>query len=134
MASSWSELIALEWDTTDEGEDTLKVTGRYAQTYAATGRTAHRHYVDVLDRVDDTVVALHDEGLTWFTLEPQGKEPDIHAKNLVLKMSPPEPGGPASVLGLLQNRGEAPLVVTDITIDNDVFEWSAEKNPHLVSA
>ena len=53
------------------------------------------------------------KGVTWFELEEQGLEPDIHAKNLVLKMSPAEPGGPASVLPAL-NRGST---VTQEIID-----------------
>ena len=108
FASLWSEIVALEWEVTAENQVGLKISGRYAETYAAPGRTVHRHFVDVLSQEDDTVIALHDQGVSWFDVEEQGQEPDIHAKNLVLKMSPPELGGPASVLALIQNKVKAP--------------------------
>jgi hypothetical protein len=129
VASSWSELLTLEWNTDEEGTSSLVVTGRFSQTYSAPGRTVHRHFVDVLDRKEDTVIAAYDRGVMWFDLETQFQEPDIHAKNLVLKMSPSEVGGPATVLGLIQNRGEAPLEITDISIDNPALEWSVDSNP-----
>jgi len=129
VASSWSELLSLDWETDEDGKASLVVTGRFSQTYSAPGRTAHRHFVDVLDRDEDTVIAAYDRGVMWFDLEEQSQEPDIHAKNLVLKMSPSEAGGPATVLALIQNRGEAPLEITEISIDNPAFEWSADLGP-----
>ena len=126
IATSWSELLALDWETDESGAPLLKITGRYSKTYNVPGRTVHRHYVDVLDRDGDTIIAAHDKGVTWFDLKTQGAEPDITTDALVLKMSPYEAGGPATGIIVLRNNGEADLVVTDITVDNEKFSWVSD--------
>jgi len=62
----------------------------------------------------------------WLDVTEQESAPDIHSNNLVLKMSPFEPGGPSSVLALFLNKGHAPLEVTDIAIDNDQFTYTLD--------
>ena len=126
VASLWSELITVGWTNSASGIPVLDILARTSSTYEAPDRTINRHFVDVLDRQGDTLVAAYDSGVMWFDVSAQESAPDIHSNNLVLKMSPFEPGGPSSVLALFLNRGHAPLEVTDIAIDNDQFSYTLD--------
>lgn len=124
VASLWSALVVLSKE--EENDRSLYISGTYSSYDNAAGRTFYEHFVDVLDREGDSIVAATTTSVIWFDVVAQGQEPDVFAKNLVLKMSPQEEGGGATVLALIQNKGEAPLLVSNIAVDNDAFAWDLD--------
>ena len=127
-ASLWSELIVFDPASAAENSDTLVVRGRHSLLQTEESRSVYRHYTDV-HRMDSQVIASHDAGVSFFSLEEQAASPDIHSQYTVLKMYTAEPGGTTSAIAVLLNLGEAPLEISSIETTNPAFTLIYDPGP-----